>query len=527
MTAAPQILLIDDDASIRVLVRESLKGLCEVVEASTGEEGIALAVKLRPSMLITDVMMPGLSGFDVVMKLRQIDHLRRIPFIVITSYGRSKEEQESMAKTLGFDDYILKPINVAAFRERVRAYLASGLKPSVEEPLPSSLREYSLDLIDRLHASVEELRNEKKFTESIIQSLSSGLMVLDLAGRIIAINPEGRRILGLFPAKAEGRLLSDIIGQERALLMSDMLKNTLFLRNEMTLGAETGSEKIIGFTTVHRVNTAGEVVGIIVSFRDITELRRIQKEMEKMDRLGTIAEIASAVAHEIRNPLAGIKTMAQSIDENLDDRDENKEYIVRIIRQVDRLNEILKAFFTYARPPKPRIAKTSLPAIVNEVKPLISSRLHERGVRLSERYDDGLPQVVADPNQVQQVFLNLMLNAVDAVPGGGGRVEIEARRLSPETRADYLPLFPALKERRPFILVEVRDSGIGMAKEVAAKIFEPFFTTKTSGSGLGLSIVHRILQENGAAIFVDSREGAGTTFRILFPAEEQWERSSS
>ncbi|MEW6110332.1 MAG: ATP-binding protein [Nitrospirota bacterium] len=293
----------------------------------------------------------------------------------------------------------------------------------------------------------------------------------------------------------------------------------------MVLHSKHGEERIIGFTTAPRVNTAGDMDGIIVSFRDITDVKRIQKEMERVSRLSTIAEIASAVAHEIRNPLAGIKTMAQSIEENLGETDGNKEYISRIIKQVDRLNDILKTFFTYARPAKPRITRTSLINIINEVKPLVGNKLMEKNILMIENYERGLPDILVDPNQMQQVFLNLLLNSIDAV-AGKGRIEIVAKSLQPAEREAYSIVFPELKDNGDYIVLKFSDNGCGMPKETAEKIFEPFFTTKSSGSGLGLSIVYSLLHENNAAIFVDSVEGAGSTFIIFLEADRKWEKFS-
>jgi PAS domain S-box-containing protein len=468
-------------------------------------------------------MLPGISGYDVLLKLRTIESLKDIPILAITACG--KDEAEPRAMGLGFDEYIPKPVEIAPFQQLIISYL-SGEKASFQkEGNPSTIREYSIDLIDRLQATIEDLRTEKKFTESIIQSLSSGLMVLDLEGIIVAINPGGRKILNDFSDMIEGESLANVIGAKEASAMTEIKSDKLHYRNEIVLRTRTGDERMVGFTTVPRENAVGKRVGTIISFRDITDVQYIQKEMEKINRLSTVAEIASAVAHEIRNPLAGIKTMAQSIDENLSEADGNKEYIRRIVKQVDRLNDILKGFFTYARPAKPRIVRASLMNIIQEVKPLVKNRLEDKKIVFTTNYEKDLPCILADPNQIQQVFLNLILNATDAL-SFAGRIEVSARTLREAEKNAYSLIYPKLKDGGNYVIVHFKDNGCGMPRSVSEKIFEPFFTTKVTGSGLGLSIVYRILRENNAAIFVDSTEGVGTTFILFFEIEGKWEKFS-
>jgi len=518
-----RVLFIDDDPDIRRLISSALEEYCEVISAESGEEGIAKAIEYRPSVVLIDIMLPGLNGYDVVMKLRQIEALKDVPIFAVSAYGG--EDEQERARALGFDDYLAKPLDIGRFQRLITAFLSGNRQASYRHDIDPTFRDYSVDLINRLQMTIEDLKSEKKFTESIIQSLSSGLMVIDPDGMIVTINPEGLRILSLFSETVKGKKLAEVLGEEAAKKMTEISKEVLFFRNEITLRTIHGDERVLGFTTVPRINASGRMVGLIVSFRDITDIQLIQKEMEKINRLSTMAEIASAVAHEIRNPLAGIKTMAQSIDENLGETDENKEYTRRIIKQVDRLNEILKGFFTYSRPPKPRITRASLIDIVQEVKPLVSKKLQEKGIVLVENYEKDMPMILADPNQIQQVFLNLILNAIDAI-SSGGRISITGRSLNPPEHEAYSLICPALKEHNHHLMVTFRDNGSGMSKETVEKIFEPFFTTKCNGSGLGLSIVYRVLQENNAAIFCDSAEGVGTTFLMFFETEKKWEKFS-
>jgi len=391
---------------------------------------------------------------------------------------------------------------------------------SEEAPLFTSLSEQqSLQLVNDLRASIINLREEKKFYESIIEGLHHGLLVVDLDGKIRKSNSVAQSIFKPVTKQPEGQYLRNILGTEAAeqLLATSLAQPNQFDR-EFSFATPDGEKKTIGFSNVSREDASGCKIGVIISLADISELQYVRKEMEKMNRLATIAEIASAVAHEVRNPLAGIKIMAQSIEEEARDNSEQQECARRITRQVDRLNILLSDFFSYARPAEPIKRPTSLKAIIGETRPLIDNRLTKSHITLHEEIDSDLPNIIADPRQLQQVFLNLFLNAIDAIKEQG-RIDIRASLPSKNRLRQYSKNHPALLEKYPYVVVHFTDNGTGMSPATAEQVFEPFFTTKTSGAGLGLSIVYRTLKENDAAIVLESAEGKGTTFTIFLKAE--------
>lgn len=376
-----------------------------------------------------------------------------------------------------------------------------------------------LQLVNDLRGSIVNLRDEKKFSESIIQGLHHGLLVADLDGRVRKSNSVAQSIFSSLSEQLEGQYLYDILGDNAAdlLLTTAPLDSEPFDR-EIAFETPSGDKKIIGFSNVFHEDTNGKRIGVIISLADISELKYVRREMEKMNRLSTVAEIASAVAHEVRNPLAGIKIMAQSIEEEAKDNSEQLECAQRITRQVDRLNELLTDFFSYARPPEPKKRPTSLAAIIHETKPLINSRLTKNHITIHEKISDELPKIIADPNQIQQVFLNLFLNAIDAIKEQG-HIDINASLPTSTQLQLYRKNHPAILQDQPYVMVHFTDNGAGMLPATVEQVFEPFFTTKTSGAGLGLSIVYRTLKENDAAIILDSWEGKGTTFTIFLKAD--------
>jgi signal transduction histidine kinase len=376
-----------------------------------------------------------------------------------------------------------------------------------------------IQLVNDLRGSIVSLRDEKRFSESIIQGLNHGLLVVDLDGKIRKSNSAAAAIFRPFTNRLNDQYLADFLGDSAAeQLLTTTPSESGHLDKELTFVTPTRDKKIIGYSNVPREDARGNKVGVIISLSDISELKYVRKEMEKMNRLSTVAEIASAVAHEVRNPLAGIKIMAQSIEEEAKDNSEQLECSQRIIRQVDRLNELLSDFFSYARPAEPNKRPTALSAIVAETMPLINNRLTKNHISLHKDVSDKLPRIIADPHQVQQVFLNLFLNAIDAIREQG-HIEISASVLTATKLQFFKKKYPALLGDGKYVTVHFTDNGTGMPPKVAEQVFEPFFTTKTSGAGLGLAIVYRTLKENDAAIVLDSQEGKGTIFTIFFRAE--------
>ncbi|TKB26914.1 hypothetical protein FCL47_06945 [Desulfopila sp. IMCC35006] len=376
-----------------------------------------------------------------------------------------------------------------------------------------------IHLVNDLRSSIVSLREEKKFSESIIQGLHHGLLVAGLDGRVRKSNAIAQSIFKPITAHIDGQLLRDIVGAAAAdLLLTVLPTDSDQFDRELLFTPAKEEKKILGFSNVYQEDAAGKKIGVIISLADISEVKYVRREMEKMNRLATIAEIASAVAHEVRNPLAGIKIMAQSIEEEAKDNSVQLECAQRIARQVDRLNILLSDFFSYARPAEPNKRPTSLEAVIVETKPLINSRLTKNHIELHVDISHELPNIIADPHQLQQVFLNLFLNGIDAIKQQG-RIDIRASLPDSKQLYQYRKRYPALLQNMPYVVVHFTDNGTGMTPATAEQVFEPFFTTKTSGAGLGLSIVYRTLKENDAAIVLESIEGKGTTFTIFLRAD--------
>ncbi len=376
-----------------------------------------------------------------------------------------------------------------------------------------------MDSIADLQLTIMALDDEKKFSESVIQGLNHGLIVADMDFIILKSNSMAKKLLRPFSSSLDNKSLDDVFGIQAAerIISAGSYKpiKTDINQQKVTLVTEDGVEKILSFSIVPREDSSGMQVGFILSFSDITELTYVRKEMEKMNRLSTVAEIASAVAHEVRNPLAGIKIMAQSILEQTDDVEEQIECSQRIVNQVDRLNILLSEFFSYARPSEPKRKPTSINAVLSEIKPLIASKMTKKNIMLVEKIPKTEDIIMVDPNQIQQVFLNLFLNSIDAIKRNG-TIRIEIGPPNRQMLDGYLRKHPGIPQESQYLQVSFSDDGCGMSSEISEKAFEPFYTTKATGTGLGLSIVYRTLKENKAVILTHSTKNIGTTVTMFF-----------
>jgi PAS domain S-box-containing protein len=401
-------------------------------------------------------------------------------------------------------------------------YLAINMNPIFERGKIVGCVAIARNITDKktLEGQLIELKN---FNESIIQSMGSGLLTADLEHRITSFNMGAEQALGYNSSDVIGQPLEEIFPDE---LCERLLSNVDdpdqgLLNRELQVVDKLGHPVFIGFTVTPRYDLHNRRVGTIISFRDITQIKQMQAEVQRMDRLASMGVLASGIAHEIRNPLAGIKTIAQTLEEEIEPDDLKREYVSRIVRQVNRMDDLLKTIFSYAKPREPKRRPIGLQEIIQEVVALVENRMRNQNVDFKEIYDPKLSTVYVDFYQIQQVFVNLFLNALDAMPDGG-ELRLEALpKVATLRRVDRRgQSFPIQNKSANYVEVTVSDTGVGINQEALPSIFNPFFTTKPQGSGLGLSIVYRIMTEHHGEIHVDSEPNKGTTFSVLLPTEE-------
>lgn len=354
-----------------------------------------------------------------------------------------------------------------------------------------------------------ELEDVKNFAESIIESIGSGIIITEMNDRITYVNRAGENILGFSKDEVIGKPFSIFGLKEKETVIHSLLDHPddLDTRREGLMRRKDQTEFPVGFTINNHLSVRGEMIGKIVIFRDLTKVYKIQDEILRMDRLVSLGKLASGIAHEIRNPLAGIKTTAQALGEEMSKDDSKREYLDRITKEIDRLNELLKTFFSFAKPQTLNLVPCHVKDIIDAITPFLIKEIADKKIRFIESYHPKLSKIKVDKNQMYQAFLNLFLNAIQAMPNGG-ELKIEASPMLTNSTDG---------SKQNFIKIVVSDTGRGIPPHIVPKIFDPFFTTKPKGIGLGLSITYQIIKKHGGTIKVESQWEKGTSFVINLP----------
>jgi len=286
-------------------------------------------------------------------------------------------------------------------------------------------------------------------------------------------------------------------------VMTSLLINKPIDRLIMTMKeVETGNLDVRFFT-----NRKDEIKKLADSFNSmIEELQKAQEElkrchleeMKRIEKMATLGELASAIAHEIKNPLAGISGAMQVLAEEFEDDDPRRETIEEVLKEIERLDKTIRDLLNFAKPVEPKIIEVDLKSIVEKSLSLVKNQAQKQNIHITFRYDDNLEMLELDPQQIQQVILNIILNAFHAMPEGG-QIIIDVKKVD------------------NYAEIAISDTGVGIKQEDIKKIFRPFYTTRHTGTGLGLPISSNIIEAHGGEIKVESTPGLGSTFKIILP----------
>jgi two-component system NtrC family sensor kinase len=265
------------------------------------------------------------------------------------------------------------------------------------------------------------------------------------------------------------------------------------------------------------IDAVAREVGTIIKRRETEDDQlRLREQLTRSEKMAALGQLSAGIAHEIRTPLTSIKIFIQSLERELN-LDVNQKEDFRIIKkEIDRINENIIRFLNFARPEDPVFQQVDIGTLVKETLNLLAAKIKNSGLHLDVSLPENSPQVGGDPKQLGQVFLNLILNAIEAMPKGGTLTVRSNVKVMPDTHEKYLQLF-------------IQDTGCGISEKDRPYLFDPFFTTKEGGTGLGLSIVYSIIQKHNGQIDVESEMGKGSSFIISLPThkEGRWKESSS
>lgn len=396
-----------------------------------------------------------------------------------------------------FESHEAAVLNLLAIFTNVGAFMAVAV-------LTGALAERLRSIRVAMEDQGKNLENLQAFKDLIFQSVGSGLIAMDTTRRITAFNRAAEEITGFSAADAVGQPWEAIFGDEISLdsvWVPAAGEGRQARRHEIRHRLKNGSEVPLGISFWPLRSGEGALRGMVGICQDLTGIKRMERRMRETDRLAAIGRLAANIAHEIRNPLASlsgaIEVMAREPS-----ADGSRERLAEIVlKESDRLNQIITEFLKYARPAPLQRQPVNVADILDEVLLLLEQRPLPDALKVVKEYQHPLAAHL-DPQQMKQALWNLCLNAAEAMPDGG-ELRVRARA--------------APRERPERIEISVSDTGAGVRPSDLPHIYEPFFSTKTKGSGLGLALVHRTVQDHGGEIEARSEPGAGTTFRLTLP----------
>jgi len=357
-------------------------------------------------------------------------------------------------------------------------------------------------LYSSLEQKAQQIERLKDFSENIVESLNVGVVAVDLGGRIESWNTQLEHSLGVSRAEAVGRPLEDVLpGDLAAEIAAREGEERVTSLYKVRLRGRQGQTLVVNVSLAPLAGKSGERIGTLILLDDITQRISLEEQLVQTEKLSSLGLLAAGVAHEVNTPLAVISNYIQMLAKQLPTHDPRHNLIEKIVKQTFRASEIVNNLLNFSRTGGAEFKEVDLNHVVQETLSLVSHPLVHARVQVIQYLDGELPPVLGSSNRLQQVFLNLFLNAKDAMPSGG---MLEVRSYATNGSVE----------------VEVTDTGIGIQGENLARIFDPFFTTKATGrgTGLGLSVSYGIIKEHAGRIEVHSTPGKGTSFRLEFPA---------
>jgi two-component system sensor histidine kinase AtoS len=351
---------------------------------------------------------------------------------------------------------------------------------------------------NNLKKNLEEILSLKKYKDLVLNSMKNCVLAINMDGKVEAINNYGFLMLGI----NKGVDISNTNITENEVFYK-VFREALFNNehvNNLEITCSDDENNIFEINTSDIIDSNNNKVGVLAVIRDITEVKSLHERIERADRLAVLGTVASGLAHDIKNPLSAIKTFVQLLPLKINNQDFINQFSETVPRELDRINLTVENLLELSRKPKLNFQYISIDKLLDHIIFVYSNELSQNNIQVLKHYNIDEARVRGDPEYLNRLFSNLFLNAIQAMPNGG-------------------KLTLSIKKQNSTVTVEIRDTGVGIDKENAKKIFNPYFTTKKKGSGLGLSIVHKMVEDHNACIDFQSKVGEGTSFKVRFPID--------
>ena len=357
-----------------------------------------------------------------------------------------------------------------------------------------------LFLAQSYRATKTSLSRIKAFSDNLVDHMPIGLIAMGTDKQITSLNHVAGSILNLSTEEIMGKDAEQVMPKELWQLLENLDTDQKVAEKELDCTVNEGMVIPLEASATLLNDDDGKFLGYVLLFKDLSEVRSLRKEIARSQRLASVGRLAAGVSHEIRNPLSSIKGFATYFKERYRDVPENQQISNLMIQEVDRLNRVVSQLHEFARPISIAKKTVHVKPLIDDSLKLIEGQASAAGIEIASSVSPEIDTVCADPDRLNQVLLNLYLNAIEAMEDGG--------KLSVSLTGD---------KTRDGIEIRVSDTGTGISKDDLAHVFDPYFTTKASGTGLGLAIVHNIIEAHDGEIQIDSIPGKGTTITLLIP----------
>jgi two-component system sensor histidine kinase HydH len=366
----------------------------------------------------------------------------------------------------------------------------------------------SLFLAQGYKLASRALAKVRAFSDQVVENLPMGLIATDENGKVAAYNQTAEAILGIPSDTVFAESAAKVLPQELWKLTERLENRGAVVEEEVECQTASSTEVPLKVSGAVLHGDDDGFLGYVFIFRDLVEVRRLQQEVERTKRLASLGSLAAGVAHEIRNPLSSVKGFATYFRERLKDSPQDRDTATTMIQEVERLDRVIGQLLEFARPSTLKIKPVRVTDLIRHSLKLIEGDARTKGIEVKVELPANLPKALMDADRMNQVLLNLYLNGIQAMDGGG-----------------VLQVKVSRDDARKLTTITVSDNGRGIEPADQERIFDPYFTTKSDGTGLGLAIVHKILDAHGGSIKVRSQTGAGTTVTMTLPdGEEEQDR---
>ena len=464
---------------------------CRIKNWSVGitlqrSEFMADIIKLRQSMMTFSALIIGLIIF--------------VSLLFVKSLTQPISQLITGARAIGAGD------------------LDQAIQVTSSDELQGLAKEFN-NMAARLKTSMQEIVELKTFSDDIFRSVSSGIITVNRKGELTSINKSAEEILSFFRLPTQPHeTIPPSVRKALSLLMLTLGKKEKIDHQVMEYLNPQNEPVFIEINTSLLNDSGGGIIGAIADIRDITLKKRMEDLMIRVEKLASLGELSAGIAHEIRNPLAGMKTSIQVLAKKLTSPSQ-KILIEGVLSEINRLNDIVTDLLKFSGPSPTFPGPVDIKLVLKKTMDLLMEKMKKMDITIVQTYDPDIPLAFLDKEQIQQVFLNLMLNAVNAMPQGG-TLTISIQRAKDNdriTETTAKPLHEDDSMENQFMIVSFTDTGAGIKAENLSRVFDPFFTTHPDGTGLGLSIAHKLLEKNNASIYIDSKEGTGCHVTLILP----------